>query len=92
MIPTAMTLAEEDAAIWDMLQEEDECERFILISVIRKSREDYANGGGHYWGEFDNNVKERTEEEKQILKSIQEHHQQGIDDAIIKVDFSLPLK
>ncbi|KAE9550046.1 hypothetical protein FO519_006747 [Halicephalobus sp. NKZ332] len=84
MIPTAMTLAEEDAAIWDMLQEEDECERFILISVIRKSREDYANGGAHYWGELDTNMKERTEEEEEILKSIQEHHQQGIDDAIIK--------
>uniref|UniRef100_A0A914YGJ3 Cilia- and flagella-associated protein 36 n=1 Tax=Panagrolaimus superbus TaxID=310955 RepID=A0A914YGJ3_9BILA len=86
MIPTAMTLPEEDAPLWDILRDEDECERYILISVIRKSREDFKNetSSDEYWGNMADQVKERSTEEEEMLKSIQEHSQQGIDDAIMK--------
>uniref|UniRef100_A0AC34G1G4 Uncharacterized protein n=1 Tax=Panagrolaimus sp. ES5 TaxID=591445 RepID=A0AC34G1G4_9BILA len=86
MIPTAMTLPEEDAPLWDILRDEDECERYILISVIRKSREDFNNekSADEYWGNMADQVKERSAEEEEMLKSIQEHSQQGIDDAIMK--------
>uniref|UniRef100_A0A914QQF2 Cilia- and flagella-associated protein 36 n=1 Tax=Panagrolaimus davidi TaxID=227884 RepID=A0A914QQF2_9BILA len=86
MIPTAMTLPEEDAPLWDILRDEDECERYILISVIRKSREDFSNekSPDEYWGNMADQVKERSAEEEEMLKSIQEHSQQGIDDAIMK--------
>lgn len=87
MIPTAMTLPEEDAPLWDILRDEDECERYILISVIRKSREDFVNEQttDEYWGNMAEQVKERSEEEQDMLKSIQAHHERGIDDAIMKV-------
>uniref|UniRef100_A0A7E4WC64 Cilia- and flagella-associated protein 36 n=1 Tax=Panagrellus redivivus TaxID=6233 RepID=A0A7E4WC64_PANRE len=82
MIPTAMTFEDEDAILWELLKDEEECERVVLISVIRKSREDYVNESDITF--IQPGEEQHVSEEEMILKSIQEQHNQGLDEAIRK--------
>ncbi|KAH7730779.1 ADP-ribosylation factor-like 2-binding protein [Aphelenchoides avenae] len=84
LVPSSLKLDEEDAEIWKVLFDEDESERFILISVLKQSKEEWDRDQRlrEEWQKQLENAKEASKHELDSLEAVKRLEQERYDAAM----------
>lgn len=84
-MPSSLQLDEDDTALWNILIDEDESERLILIAVLKQSKWEWEHNQHMHEEQWQNELelaKRNSLFEKQLLVLMREKEQKKIDNAI----------